>query len=435
MRYTLEELESVVPRIIAAKKVNTMFDGYPILHSVFIELRDERNETKYNHFIILIEIILKDPNCNPDVLDKHKKPLLAYVVEMEKENLSSKLINMLLQAGADPNLMSTSLQYTALEWAVQRNPTSKAINILKRFTNNTPKLLANCQEMFNNALEEDECDIINVLLETQLVHYVPKFRNNLISSNNIPRGFWIRTIADPMKELEILEIRENLDDGTLAKQRHTLNPLKNSHYTIYSPATYVRNSIPISIFSFEKVGLIIHPTDDQIPYWFDGHQEELTRDFSYGEKDILNNGQTTGQYWEVTPKEIQKIIEELYKKEVQKCKEEAQESQREDPPRFDKHGVILDRLLCDISFSWNEGLLRYKHKQVLGILVNPESKDSCKGALKLKSTLKLNVPFYHYNESLGTTHELHKELIQARGITADVTEKPAAKKKPKLRCS
>lgn len=35
-----------------------MFDDYPILHSLFIELRDERNETKYDRFIKLIKTIL-----------------------------------------------------------------------------------------------------------------------------------------------------------------------------------------------------------------------------------------------------------------------------------------------------------------------------------------------------------------------------------------
>ncbi len=426
MRYSLIELKKLVPEILSSGNINTRFDGYPIIHSVFIELRDEDDNTKHIHYIKLIEIILQYPGCEPDVLDKHRKPLLAYAAEMGKLNV----LIMLLRAGANPNLTSTQLQYTALEWAIQRNATSKAIPILKKRTDVTQQMLKNCQEMFETALEDEDVDTINTLLDLNLVKYNLKFRRNLSTAHELPTGFWIRMITNPKEELKILREREKLDDSILFKQRHTTRPHPNLHYTNYSPATYVRHSIPISIFSFQDAGVMILPTNNPISYWFDGHEEELTRDFSYHEDAHLNNGQKTGQYWEITPQDIKRKIEELYKKEVQRYRRIAEEDDDEDQNKFDRHGVILDKLLCErVRFSWNEGLIRYKSKQIFGILVDPENETSSKKAFELKNTLQLDVPFYSYSEYPGTTHVVNQsDLIQRWNLGIPAVAKKSAVK-------
>jgi len=426
MRHSLEQLETLVPQILGRGQINTPFDGYPILHSVFIELRDERDKTKHTRYIELINTILKYPGCNPDVLDKHRKPLLAYAAEQGKLTA----LKMLLKVDADPNLTSTQLQYTALEWAIRCNPASKAIPTLIKYTTKTSNILKNCQAMFDNALEEEDVDTINILVDLQLATYHPQFRNNLPAlPPNVPTGFWMRTVTNPQKELKILLDREKLEDSILAKQRHTTTPDRNSYYTDYSPATYVRHSIPISIFGSHDAGLLIYPTNERIPYWFDGHREELTRDFHYHEGSNLNNGQRKGQLWEITPQQIQVTIEELYKKKISRHKKTVKEDGNEEEHRFDKHGIMLDKLLCeDVRFSWNEGLMRYKHKQIFGILVDPENEASCKKAFELKNILKLNVPFYDYREHPGTTHVVSApELIQRWNLDISTTDKGLVK--------
>ena len=410
MRYSLKQLEKIVPKILASGHVNTMYDGYPILHSVFIELRDERDQPKRPRYLKLIKAILESPTCDPDVLDKHKKPLLAYAAE---ENQKEVLI-YLLNSGANPNRTSTTCEYTALEWGIQRSAGSEVISILMKYTKKTPRLIKNCQEMFDEALENSEIDTMNVLLDLKLAVYQKQF--DLHSIPGIPDAFWVRMVSDSKKEFQILKKREKLTDRALAEQRHTEKPHPDSYYTPYSPVTCVRHSIPISTFgSSNSVGIMIHPTCYSIPYWFDGHREELTRDFSYREGLKLTNGQSKGQYWDVSFEKIQKMLESCYKKEVEDCVKIAKKDRKKGGSEFDKHGVILDRMLWDIDFRWNEGLVRYQHKHIFGILVNPKNKASCKKAFELKRILQLEVPFYEYRECLGTIHKLSAEKLIQKG--------------------
>lgn len=426
MAYTLKQLKAVVPKILNAGHINTPLKGYPILHQVFLAL--EYDSANYEGYISLIKTILSHPQCNPDVLDQYGIPLLAYACAGEHR----AVLFMLLFHHANPDFIHTK-HSTPLEWAIEHNPSSSLIPILNQCTARTQTLLANCQAMFNDALElaEENVDLINILLDLKLVTYNRQFQKHLKSSPDVPVGFWIRTIADPKKERDILQKRNKLTDSGLAKQRHTTSADPGVHYTIYSCATYVRQNIPICIFGYEAAGLMIHPTADPIAYWFDGHNEELTRDFSYQEGADLSNGLSKGQFWELTPQQIQTTIEDFYLQEVKRSQEIARESKDEDHYRFDKHGVMLDKMLCDIYFRWNEGLMRYKSKQIFGILVNPENETSCKRAFNIKKTLGLTVPFYDYRVDTGTTHEVSENrLVQKWNLEVSAVDTGSATVKP-----
>jgi len=407
MNYTLAQLEQMVSEVLQSGEVNKARNEYPILHLVVTEFpADYAEQTKCSHYLKLIERILKCRRCDPDVFDKHKKSALMYAAEIG----NSDLMSLLLQYNADPNLKCGNNGWRALEYGILRNPSSETTRNLKKHTLITKNMFQHFEELFKDALEESEdtpsnsAAIIDVLLDLKLVKHTPKFRQPSDSS-----GFWIHTIDNVNKEARILKIRDLYASEHLAMQRHGRDYERDQNYTYYTSATFIQPGIPIDLFSSSSPGVMIRPSDYLIHYWYDGRREELTRDFNFSNGREVTNGQAEGQYWELTAKEIQRHVMKRFKLRINEVEKYAQEN----PEYYDKHGVLLDRRLCDeVQFSWNEGLLRYKRDDVFGIHVNPDSKKCCEEALKLRENLSLPVPLYYYSRS-GTVQRIQsQDLIQ-----------------------
>lgn len=396
MRFTLEQLESLVPNLLLSGYVNTPIEGYPIIHNVMMELRDESDHRKHPRYLALIESILRNPHCKPDVFDKHGKSSLMYAAQ--SNNLY--LVRLLLQYGANPNLVCRQLKKTALEYACFINPDAhKTIRELRDITQRTPRLKENCEELFERAKEEDDVSWINILLNLSLVTWQRQIniKERMEPKNNLPRAFWIRTISNPAQEQTILAIRERMSDEALARQRHTTNTTSAPNYTKYSPSTFVRQGIPGRLFSGgDHAGVMIGLSNQPIPYWYDGHMEELTREMWYTEGSRLDNG-NTGQHYEITSDKIAAELERRYLKEAKEYYDNA----ARDKEQYDRHGVLLDKQLSEIGYTWNEGLLRYKCKHIFGIYVNPNNKKHVEEALNLRRILNVNVPLYSYDQETG----------------------------------
>jgi hypothetical protein len=172
--------------------------------------------------------------------------------------------------------------------------------------------------------------------------------------------------------------------------RHSNSDRTFQYYTSYSPATFVKKNISISLFK-GSIGVMIK-TDKQrrIPYWYDGHQEELTRDMNYLNGEKLDNDQQFGQLWKIKESliacAVQLMNDEYIEDNVLKIEN-------------DKHNIFTDkRFQSQPNFSWNEGLFRYKKKDVFAIYVS--DKQYLKEANILKSALKLNLPILFYENGI-----------------------------------
>jgi hypothetical protein len=416
VRFTLAELEEAIPKILRSGEVNKPIESYPILHHALIELRDCVKKAKHPRYLQLIEIILKHPDCDPDVFDKHQKSALMYAAEEGNAGLAS----LLLSYKANPDLKSGLGGWRALEYGVLRNPVAKTTRILAGCTRITKNMSDHFKEMLRDAIEEKEVEQINALLDLNLVHYQQKFERHFTAPNNVPSGFWIHTVGDIGEESRVLKRRDYYHSEQLAMQRHGRDYERDQNYTRYTSATFVQRGAPIALFGLNEPGVMIRSSPYPIHYWYDGHTEELTRDMNFSSDRPADNGQPTGQYWELTATQVQALMQEKFQLKIDKCKRHAQKN----PEDYDRHGVLLDESLCDLYFRWNEGLLRYKRSDVFGIHVNPDSKKCCEEALKLREEIGHYVPLYHYDACSGTVQPIRsRDLLQRWELESTVASR------------
>lgn len=429
MQFSLEELLIEVPKILQSGHVNDNLDDYPILHHVMMTLRDDPKQEHYPRYLKLIKDILQNPQCDPDVLDQYGKTALTYVAEatpsidVGTDKIYQELLNVLLKEGADPNLECGANSWTPLEWALHYSPTSQAIPVLASRTKYTQRLLAHCQKMFDEAIEDKEVDTINTLLDLGLVTYQRQFKRipRLDITSNATNGYWIRVIRRPDEEKGILQKREALSDAVLSKMRHETNHYSsNPSYTEYSSCTYVRPGLPVSLFGSGGAGFMIKPSASPISYWYDGHREVVSNCIMVRKGEQIDNGEAEGQYWELTGKQVEDVLTKKFLDEVDKCCRNSTKDQE----HYDRHGVLLDQELLDIGFSWNEGKLRYKRKDIFGVCVDPNNKQSSIDALKLRQKFDLQVPLYFYNDKTGQhTRVASADLIKKWNLSAAVKPK------------
>jgi hypothetical protein len=434
MPLSLEKLEKLVSEL---NDINTIKDGYPILHHAILSL-DRSSGGEHERYFSLFSKILKKTKCNPDILDKYSKSPLMYAAEGNQKNLC----NLLLQHRANPNLLSGEGK-TALEYAIELCPKGGIVRLLIPITNKTDRLLKNCQELFNVALDEAEnaigdtvralnVDIMNELLDFDLAKYQGQerplgfYKITKDEKDDECTGFWVRVIRNPGEERVILEKREK-NSGSVYADRHPKGAIyksgwdKNSTFTEYSSCTFLRRGIPIQLFlsgsGSKYASLLIRPSQASIYYWYDGRKEELTDNVDLDT--FKNKPLNAGYNLEISARKIEKSLVTYYLRLI----EEYKKQYKEKPSLYDKYQILLEKELDMLSLSWNEGLLRYRHEDVLGVCVCENSRESAISALRLISILNLQshqARLFYYDQKRGSFTKIDQmKLISHWEISKD----------------
>jgi|GEM_PF-4476277 len=364
-------------------------NGYPILHRLCNEVKEENGDRC--PYLRVAKELIENYDFDPNIPDKHQDTPLYYAAAEGKEHL----VNMLVIAGADPNTSHKKNGQTPLEAAIEHSfEYPELVTFLARKTDITNTMRRRFQETLQGTIKEWEDDNhryakrIDVLLDQDLPHK-PSVPERMHDCDWIERGCWIRKISNIHRELLNLRKREGQSSEELAGYRPMEEgELRNPRYTPYSSATFVKGRLPVALFgSSEDFGVIIRPLKRRIDYWYDGHREELTRDFTFERGKKLTNGQRKGQYWKITENAILDKLQQQF------------DNYRENLPRseMDKYDVILNNDLNNFILPWNEGLLRYQKQDIVGILVYPDSKNSARNALRLRKALDSGLLLYAYN--------------------------------------
>lgn len=416
--YSIRRLELIVPRLIQKGQQNDLQAGqsYTIFHALIIKWRDEKNKQDlWPRYRALFIQLLDSEKTDVNKLDRYGCSPLMHVVKHIEDDIN--LFNLLVEhRRVDVNLVSIRSQRTALEEAIQAQPEcSHIVNALYRKTAITELMKENLKKIFLWAVEECYPEVINVILDLQLIPLPAELSEHKQEvsypeelASESPHGLWIRIIEKIEAEVEILNRRNKLTVRQLALQRHTDTDL-SSAYTNYSPSTFIVPGIPIDTYGGGrgKVGVLIKPTISSVSYWYNGEHEELTRDMSYHLGAILDNEQAEGQLWEASIEEIARHIkEEMYEKERQDIIARRHK-------RLDRYGV-LENAPIDISFTWNEGLIRYHKEQIVGICLCDEKLETIKAAFRLKELLNISINFYAYSENNGSIITLNEQILRER---------------------
>jgi hypothetical protein len=390
-RYSFEQLEKITDEIIQKNYINRpLSDGYPILHHILMERRDAKEK---NQYLNLFKKVLQQKQTDKNICDKNKNTLLS--VSVDHDDVES--LNLLLEIGTDPNF-TNSRGRTAFEHSLVQSSNPVIVRKLREVTEITPKIRQGFREDFETLLEEWDVEKVNMFLDLKLIN-LEDFAQNPEKSvvpteidHLFAEGFWIRTIQDLKKEIGILEEREKMPkEVDLEKLRHSNEKIKN--YTPYSPATFVKKGIPVALFDASSAGVMIKTKGRTIPYWYDGHNEQLTRDMNYS-KEKLDNGQPSGQFWEIKESDIAKTLQKMKDNYINDMVLNVQEEGN------DKYKIFNDkRFQRGCSFSWNEGLFRYKKEDIFAIYVPDES--YLKEAFDLRGLLQQpNLPFLFYKDGV-----------------------------------
>jgi len=386
-RYNLKQLKSIATEITQKGFVNRPLNGYPILHIILMERSDARE--KKDSYLRLFERALELKGVDKSIYDKHGSTLLSESIK----NDDQEILNLLLEKGADPCIVNKN-GITSFEVALSRG-SDASVDILRKVTPISPAMVKNFQQYFEGALEEWDVKTVNRFLDLKLVSpadFKKQYRLDPKCSEAVnslfKAGFWIRTIGDYKKEKKILDLRYELDRHELEGMRHGEDFEKHKFYTPYSPATFVKMGVQISLFG--DVGVMIKTRERTIPYWYDGHTEELTRDMSFTKGETgINNGQSEGQYWEVKESDIAAMVQHMRDQNLKTSLSCVIED--------DKYGIFKDpQLQREPFFRWNEGLFRYKRRDIFAICTN-DPKDIRK-AIELRSVLDIGVPILYYQD-------------------------------------
>lgn len=400
-RYTLAQLEELTRQALQSGTVNNMVDGYPLLHSILIELRDEKNPNNRPKYIHLIRTLLADQRTDVNVLDKHgSTPLM----EAASEIRSLKLVKLFMERGANPNYVGNIDRWTALEKTIFRSPESTSIiDYLKTVTTITPRIQEFLQDLLRRGIEEEDIQWINAIMRLGFIRY-----ENMASVScpaellaEFNSGFWIRTISDVNSEVGILRKREKIAEDQFQGYQ---SDEEDEDYTRYSAATFVKNPIPIGVFNSSDPGIMFRQRNRTIAYWYDGHREELTRDWHFHRSSKLGHG-IKGEYQHIIEGHIGEKLVIRYQDMLAKIQKSQKDGQ------LDTYGVLADQQVRSIDFSWNEGLLRYKKEDIFGFYVNPDNQDSIAKAFALRRMLNLgDIHFYYYDPHKGIKRVSAKKL-------------------------
>ncbi len=390
-RYTYTQLEPLTREVVRKGFINRPLPGgYPILHVILIERRDAKEGKQ--QYLDLFRGVLSQTQADKNIRNKHGTSLLSVSVEEEDE----EALDLLLANKADPAYISRDGK-TAFEHALDRGSSVSIIGKLGEVTPVTPAMGENFKTSFEQFLEEWNVEGVTRFLDLKLVNPEDFARHPERSriSTEIDRlfdeGFWIRVLGNPGEEVKVLGQREGISSAALAQMRHSHR--KDGSYTDYSPATFVRREILISLFPCSSIGVMIRPTNRIIPYWYDGHNEQLTRGMDFS-KEKLDNGQREGQFWEVKEAVIAATLQRMKEKDIEEKVSRVQEE------GGDKHGVFRDqRFQRGRQFSWNEGLFRYKREDVFAIYVPDEA--FLERASAFRTLLQLeHLPFLSYEDGV-----------------------------------
>lgn len=209
----------------------------------------------------------------------------------------------------------------------------------------------------------------------------------MLTTTDVKNGLWIRTISNIPRELRILIKRKEYTDAEW-KLTHTPIARENSLFTPYSPAHFMVEGLPSYIFSNDDAGIIFRHVYRPIHFYDGCSGERLTRsgdgDLNYDQEELDNGKGREHQLRFPSSQQMKKLLETRYK-------ELANDS-------YYKENPTERPCLC-----WNEGLLRYSFKDIRGIYVNLQKKNSCQNALLLRKMLSRvggvkpeNLKFYEF---------------------------------------
>ncbi|MCH9770692.1 MAG: hypothetical protein K0U12_07425 [Gammaproteobacteria bacterium] len=223
-------------------------------------------------------------------------------------------------------------------------------------------------------------------------------------SHDIPSGFnttgcWVRGISVE-RELKILAYRKD-------KLWHQLlghNNQSDLDYTDYSACTFVKNHLPILLFSSvgkkDEIGVFIRPFNRKIDWFFTGGgKHTVTDSIKKIPGQPFNNGNKKDcQRWNTSTHDILSALTALYN-------------------RYQSDDYYQENPDVKVCLPWNEGFLRYQTQDITGILINPKSPSSITKALAFRKALDLGNPnnpkeyasLFSYDPECGTTqrHSSH----------------------------
>lgn len=397
MRYSLEELEAAVEERLGSDAINEVIHGYPLLHSLLIEWRDELDEKQFPRWEELLKRLVNSNHVDVDVLSKHGNTPLHSVVDEHEAERVEYLLQLLLSKNANPNLLNRRGQ-TPLECAISMYPANHAnVQILKKATHISGELKKRCQEQLEDAVSNYDAHTINTLIDLRLAEPPsPYVENRTKEPSWFCQGVWLRTVSNPKQEREILDKRKGLSPEQLRGYKaHNADTDAKSDYTNYSPATFVKSAIPVSVFGFNPPGVIIRQACRTIDYWYDGYREELTRNMSFDGDIPLTHGAhaTEHEHHQVKEHEMTGLLAKSYEYHTAWTK-------KKDSDRY----AILESRPFYCTMSWNEGLFRYQREDIIGIFVCNKKQDSVEQALQLAEELGLDpetTQFFHYDSDMG----------------------------------
>ncbi|MFY7698591.1 MAG: ankyrin repeat domain-containing protein [Legionella sp.] len=235
------------------------------------------------------------------------------------------------------------------------------------------------------------------------------------------KGFWIRQIgahARPpqeaiTREKEILTEREKLSSEDLLE--HIKQPKEHEAYN-FSPATFVKAGIPISLFKQGSYFGVIIQTDHLIPCWYSGWDGERMSNSEINFRSKPLKFQNIAEEHQCNNKNSNEIAQQLHRLYQQKMKTY---SLRE---RYEHIGHRE-------TLSWNEGLFRYKKSDIKAFCIGSKEEDGkmvydglslrefklgkmAYYGLLLRNELQLtHLPFFQYNEE-GSIEEIPEQEVQ-----------------------
>ncbi|MFY7698592.1 MAG: ankyrin repeat domain-containing protein [Legionella sp.] len=220
------------------------------------------------------------------------------------------------------------------------------------------------------------------------------------------KGFWIRQIgahARPpqeaiTREKEILTEREKLSSEDLLE--HIKQPKEHEAYN-FSPATFVKAGIPISLFKQGSYFGVIIQTDHLIPCWYSGWDGERMSNSEINFRSKPLKFQNIAEEHQCNNKNSNEIAQQLHRLYQQKMKTY---SLRE---RYEHIGHRE-------TLSWNEGLFRYKKSDIKAFCIGSKEEDGKMAyyGLLLRNELQLtHLPFFQYNEE-GSIEEIPEQEVQ-----------------------
>tara|TARA_R110000868_G_scaffold380784_4_gene647013 strand:- start:10978 stop:12240 length:1263 start_codon:yes stop_codon:yes gene_type:complete len=404
MRYSHDELQRAIQQRYNTPAINESIKGYPLLHSLLIEWREER-ETQdcwvslFNHLIQSSHIDFQVRDCHGDT------PLHSIVKFFHKHIHTNQLVKFFVKY-ADANVLNRS-NMTPLECAVKYYSAKRTIiKLLLRKTDITPELRRRCQQQLEYAMSERDTPLINTLMTLKLAHRPALYvEDRYLEPSWFRNGVWIRMVSDGRLEDQILTLRHGLPLQALPGHCQC----QYRGYTPYSPATFIKPRIPVNSFGRHNAGVIIRTRPDRfVDYWYDGGAgEQLTKKLSFTPGyNLSQDGYVKAfEHHNKTENEISQLLSTSH-----------DEKKKYLPAKLDRFGILASRPHYEFMF-WNEGLFRYQREDIAGIVMVDDGELTAEDfapALKLKRQLfgHQQKPYFQYKIGIGSLTKLPTEQVR-----------------------